>query len=229
MKKVLKWGAVILIVPILLFLLATVLLYTPPVQNWAAKKVAAYASEKTGMDITVGHVSLRFPLDLTIDSLKAIKDNDSIPGMRDTIADVGKLFVDIQLKPLLNKQVEIDALGFRQLKLNTNGFIDDLRIKGNVEHLDVECHGVDLNKSLVNIDAARLDSARLEICLADTVPPDTTKTPVDWKIKVADLQLSRADVTVRMPGDAMAVAAAAAPNLLLDTGYQAGAEQLLEL
>ena len=207
MKKVLKWGAVILLVPILLFLLAAVLLYTPPVQNWAVKKVAAYASEKTGMDITVGHVALRFPLDLTIDSLRAIKDNDSIPGLRDTIADVGKLFVDIQLKPLLDKQVEIDALGFRQLKLNTNGFIDDLRVKGNVESLDVECHGVDLNKSLVNIDAARLDSARLEICLADTVPPDTTETPLDWKIKVADLQLSRADVTVRMPGDTMAVAA----------------------
>lgn len=219
MKKVLKWGAVILLTPILLFLIAAVLLYTPPVQNWAVKKVAAYASEKTGMDISVGHVSLKFPLDLAIDDFKAIKDNDSIPGLRDTIVDVSKLYVDIQLKPLFDKQVEIDALGFRQLKLNTNGFIDDIRVKGNVEYLDLNCHGVDLKESLVNIDAAKLDSAKLEICLADTVPPDTT--PGKWKVKVKDLQLSRADVTVRMPGDAMRAAAyvgdAKATDAYLDT------------
>ena len=219
MKKIFKWGAILLLTPILLFVIAAVLLYTPPVQNWAVKKVAAYASEKTGMDISVGHVSLKFPLDLAIDDFKAIKDNDSIPGLRDTIADVAKLYVDIQLKPLFDKQVEIDALGFRQLKLNTNGFIDDIRVKGNVEYLDLKCHGVDLNKSLVNLDAAKLDSAKLEICLADTVPPDTT--PGKWKVRVGELQLSRVDVNVRMPGDAVRAAAyvgeAKATDAFLDT------------
>ena len=219
MKKVLKWGVILLLTPILLFLIASVLLYTPPVQNWAAKKVAAYASEKTGMDISVGHVSLKFPLDLAIDDFKAIKDNDSIPDLRDTIADVSKLYVNIQLKPLFDKQVEIDALGFRQLKLNTNGFIEDLRVKGNVEYLDLKCHGVDLNKSLVNLDAAKLDSARLEICLGDSVPPDTT--PGKWKVKVGELQLSKVDVKIRMPGDTMRVAAyvgdAKANDAFIDT------------
>ena len=88
MKKTLKWLAILLVTPILLFLLLTLLLYLPPVQNWVVDKVAAYASEQMGMDISVGHVSLRFPLDLTMDDVRVIKDNDSIPGLRDTIADV---------------------------------------------------------------------------------------------------------------------------------------------
>ncbi len=207
MKKVLKWVAILILIPIFLFLLITFLLYLPPVQNWAAGKVAAYASEKTGMDISVGHVSLSFPLDLKIDDFKMIKDNDSIPGLRDTIADVGQLVVDVQLKPLFRKQVEIDALDLQRVKLNTNGFIDDLRIKGNVEHLAVECHGVDLEKSIVNLNTAKLDSAKLEICLGDSVPPDTTSEPLDWKIKVQELNMARADITVRMPGDSMKIGA----------------------
>lgn len=207
MKKVMKWVAVICLTPVLLILLLMVLLYLPPVQNWAVKKVANYASEKTGMDISVGHVSLKFPLDLAIDDLKAIKDNDSIPGLRDTIADVKTLYVDVQLKPLFHKQVEIDALGFRNLKLNTNGFIDDIRIKGNVEYLDLNCHGADLNKGLADVQKVKLDSANLEICLADTVPPDTTKTETNWKINVADAALARTRVKVRLPGDTMQVEA----------------------
>ena len=207
MKKVLKWVAIIVLVPIVLFLLLFVLLYLPPVQNWAVKKAAAYASEQTGMDISVGHVALRFPLNLTLEEVKAIKDNDSIPGLRDTIADVGRVHVDVQWKPLLKKNVEIDALSLEKVKLNTNGFIPDVRVKGNVESLDLECHGVDLKNSLANIDKARLDSARLEICLSDTVPPDTTETENDWRIRLQQLQLSRADVSVRMPGDTMQVQA----------------------
>ena len=64
--------------PILLFMILTALLYLPPVQNWAVKKVASIASEKTGMTITVGHVNLAFPLDLGVDDFMAIKANDTM-------------------------------------------------------------------------------------------------------------------------------------------------------
>ena len=50
MKKVIKWIGIAVLIPILLCLLLAVLIYLPPVQNWAVKKVAAIASEKTGME-----------------------------------------------------------------------------------------------------------------------------------------------------------------------------------
>ena len=49
MKKYAKWVSVLILTPFLLILLLTVLLYLPPVQNWAVKQVAYYASESTGM------------------------------------------------------------------------------------------------------------------------------------------------------------------------------------
>ena len=91
MKKHLKWIGIAVLTPILLFVILAALLYFPPIQNWAVQKVVAIASEKTGMEITVEHVSLEFPLDLGIDGFKAIKQNDSIPHLKDTIADVKKL------------------------------------------------------------------------------------------------------------------------------------------
>ena len=62
MKKAFWWILGILLSPVLLFVVLAVLLYLPPVQNWAVDKVAEIASEKTGMHISVGHVNLAFPL-----------------------------------------------------------------------------------------------------------------------------------------------------------------------
>ena len=100
MKKVLKWIGIAVLIPILLFMILAVLIYLPPVQNWAVKKVAAIASEKTGMEITVEHVNLEFPLDLGIEGFRAIKQNDSLPQIKDTLADVRKMVVDVRLLPL---------------------------------------------------------------------------------------------------------------------------------
>ena len=94
----------VVMTPLVLFVTLAVLLYLPPVQNWAVKQVAAYASEKTGMDISVGHVSLVFPLDLCIDHFRMIQPNDSLPQVKDTIADVQRLVVSVQLMPLFSQQ-----------------------------------------------------------------------------------------------------------------------------
>ena len=72
LKTTIKWGGVALAAPFVLFIILSVLLYVPPVQNWAVKTVAGYASEKTGKQIAVEHVCLSFPLDLSIDGFKTI-------------------------------------------------------------------------------------------------------------------------------------------------------------
>lgn len=72
-KKALKWVGIALLSPILLFLLLTILLYIPPIQNWAVKKLAAYASEQTGMQITIQHVDIGFPLDIGADGVLVVQ------------------------------------------------------------------------------------------------------------------------------------------------------------
>lgn len=206
MKKLLKWLSVIVLTPILLFIILVILLYIPPIQNWVAQKVAAYASEETGMDISVGHVSLKFPLDLTVDDFLMIKP-DSVTGVRDTIADVGQLVASVQFMPLLKGKVEVDALEFNRLKLYTNGFIASTRIKGELDRLYVESHGIDLKNDSVFVNTAQLENARLNVELSDTVPPDTTESDNRWRIALGELKISKSQVTIHMPGDTLQLSA----------------------
>ena len=197
MKKVIKWIGIAVLIPILLCLLLAVLIYLPPVQNWAVKKVAAIASEKTGMEITVGHVSLAFPLDLQLDDFKAIKQNDSLPQVRDTIADVHRLVADVRLLPLFRSQVVIDELSF--------GFISDLRIKGELEELWLSSKGIDLDKETVEVNGARLQEAHLDIALSDTAATDTTPSTLKWRINADSLTISKTDFKLHLPGDTLNV------------------------
>ena len=204
MKKALKWMAIAVLTPILLFFILAALLYLPPVQNWAAKKVAAIASEKTGMEITVGHVNLEWPLDLGIDDFRMLHPNDSLPNVTDTIADVGHLTADIQLWPLLKKRVIINELSLQEAKLNTNGFISDLRIKGQMKELWLSSKGIDLDKETAEVNGARLADANLDIQLSDTAAVDTT-SDVKWIINADSLSIHQTRLTLHMPGDTLNV------------------------
>ena len=95
MKKALWWIMGILLSPILLFLILTVLIYLPPVQNWVVDKVAQVASEKTGLTITIDHVNLSFPLDLGVDGMQVVQI-DSVTGRPDTLMRVDRTVVDRQ-------------------------------------------------------------------------------------------------------------------------------------
>ena len=203
MKKHLKWIGIAVLTPILLFVILAALLYFPPIQNWAVQKVVAIASEKTGMEITVEHVSLEFPLDLGIDGFKAIKQNDSIPHLKDTIADVKKLVADVRLLPLLKKRVVIDELSLHQAKINTNGFISDLRIKGELDELWLASNGIDLDKETAEVNGARLTDARLDIALSDTAAVDTTASTFKWIFNADSLSLHKSELTLHLPGDTL--------------------------
>lgn len=203
MKRFLKWVGVTAAVPVALASICAALLYFPPFQNWAANKVASYASEKTGMEISVDKVRLEFPLKLGVEGVKVIKQNDSIPQQKDTVADIKKVVADVKMLPLFKKKVEIDQLDFHDAKINTTDFIDDTRVKGTIGKLSVKSHGIDLNTNEIRIDDAQIADAKVDVALSDTVPDDTTKTEVPWKIKVDNLNIERSDVQVTLPGDSL--------------------------
>ena len=199
-KKRLLWATGLTLSPVALVLLLGGLLYLPPVQNWAVDRVAAIASDKTGMDISVGTVRLEWPLDLGIDGFLAVNEGD-------TLADVGHLSVGVQLRPLLGKRVVVNELALREAKLNTNGFISDLRIKGHVGELWLRSDGIDLDEETVVVNGARLSDANLDIALSDTAAVDTTTSEVNWRINADSLCISRTAVALHLPGDTLNIQA----------------------
>ena len=221
MKKIFWWILIILLSPVLLFVVLTVLLYLPPVQNWAVDKVAAIASEKTGMDITVGHVNLSFPLDLSIDEFRVKKSQQPA----DTIADVERMIVDVQLWPLLESKVIINELEVTNTSLNTLDLVDAAQVKGRFSRLFMASKGIDLDKQTVELNGSRLEDAFFDIQMADSIPEDTTTSePTLWKIYVDSITVDRSDVVFHMPGDTMSVNAhmgnLTAREALIDLGTQ---------
>ena len=200
MKKIIGWTVALLLTPILLILIMAVLLYLPPVQNWAVDKVAAIVSEKTGMTVSVGYVKLEWPLNLGLDDFLMVHEGD-------TLADVGHLTANVKLKPLLKKRLVINELSLVNSKLNTNGFISDLRVKGRVGELWLQSKGIDLDRETAEVNGARLHDADLDIQLSDTAAVDTTESTLRWRINADALTISRTAVAVHMPGDSTHVSA----------------------
>lgn len=208
---------ILVLVPVVLFVIIIALLYYPPFQNWAVKQVASYASDATGMEITVERVGLDFPLNLELEGVKALRQNDSIPTTMDTVADVKNTIVHVQLWPLLRSQVEVDVLELQSAKINTVDFIGAAQVKGTAGKLSLASHGINLSGQSVHLNSVELHDANLDVQLSDTVPEDTTKTETLWKIALDKAQVMRTNVTVHMPGDTLQVQV-----YLGDTGVKGG-------
>ncbi len=180
-KKILKWTGIALLSPVVLFVLLVVLLYIPPIQNWAVKKVAEYASEKTGMQITIQHVDIGFPLDIGADGVLIIQEGD-------TVADIRRLVADVKFWPLLGSRIELEQLELNKAKINTREFIEDMGIKGRFDQLAFHTtpEGIDLKTEILQMHNARLKNADLTIMLSDTAVIDTTDI-IQWKIKFDQL------------------------------------------
>lgn len=213
MKRAIKWIFVILLTPIILIVLLAVSLYLPPVQNWAVDKVAEYASEETGYDISVDHVCLVWPLNLGVDGVLVVKPNDvhsklkkaqSQPG--DTIVGIEHLVADVKLWPLFDSQVQIDEFKLQGVKLNTTDFIPQAIVKGLLKELTLQSHSIHLDKELARLDDVFFANAILDIALQDTVVEDTTTSePLKWQINLDRLRGQNSHVTLHMPGDTLQI------------------------
>lgn len=201
MKKIFLWIGAILLTPVLLFVILTVLLYLPPVQQWAVGKATAYASRETGMDISVGRIKLVFPLDLGVDDILVTQPSDSLPQRRDTIADISRVVVDVRLWPLFSGNVVVDELEISRAAINTVGLVPSAHVRGTLGRLAMRSRGIDLGRGTVNIDDAELSDARVMVALNDTVAEDTTTSAALWKIVADRVTIERTDLVLLTPGD----------------------------
>ena len=210
MKKTLRWILGILLTPVLLFLILIALLYLPPVQNFVVHRVADYMSETTGATVSVGRVSLRFPLDLSINEVLFIQPNDSLPQVRDTIADVRNIVADVKLWPLMSGKVIVEDFEINNAKVNTAQFIPSARIRGSVGQLKAECiadlapdANTETHDMIVKLATVSLRKSRLDVALSDTVPPDTSSAPVNCLVSVKAVDITDTGVTLHMPNDTL--------------------------
>ena len=226
MKKALKWLGITVATPIALFLLLAILLYIPPVQNFAVHQVANYLSGNLGMDVRIDKVRLAFPLDLAVHHMTAVEKGD-------TLLNADRLRLNVKLMPLFEGRADVDGFELYGLVIDTKSYISDTRIKGHAGQLTAAAHGVDWEKELVNLDHARLHDADIYVTLSDTAKKDTTESKAKWNIAVKKVDIERSKVHLQMPGDSMRIYAnlgrAALRGGAFDTGRNYYAVKALRL
>ncbi len=207
-KTVLKIALLIVLLPVAIVVLLAVLLYVPPVQNWAVKQVASRLSEETGKQISVGHVALTFPLDLSIEDFLMTQRSGSAPHPVDTIADARRLTLSVQLLPLFRSEAKVDRLYLGDVRVNTYSFISNTQIVASIGSLDLHSRSINWKSELALIDEAAISNSKITILLSDTAREDTTKSENHWNIDLSRLKLSNTAFALHLPGDSMSVEAA---------------------
>ncbi len=202
----------VVLTPLLLLLLISFLIYLPPVQRWAVDQASAWLSEETGMDVSVGSVSLKCPLDLYMGDMLAVAHDTTATGVvtNDTVLDARALDVSVRFWPLLKGQVEVDKVELTEVKVNTRDLIDAALIRGKIGHASLDAHSVDLKEGLARVNNVRLKDADLYVALADSVPPDTTESePALWRVALDNVEADnvRARVLLSPQKDSVMVGA----------------------
>ena len=202
-RKWIKWVSWVILTPILLFVVLMILLYVPPVQNFLRKQATAYASQATGMQINVGRIDLRFPLNLLVRDVEVIQ----VP---DTLLTLASLNVHVQAMPLFKGKIEVDDITIQRVAVNSANLIEGMQIRGVLGRFFLESHGVDLANEAAVINRAELSDTHIGLILADTTTtekPDTASAPVNWKVNLHALNLKNVSFSMQLPADSMRMAA----------------------
>ncbi|MFA6745953.1 MAG: AsmA family protein, partial [Bacteroides graminisolvens] len=132
-RKWIKRTAIIILAPILLFVVLMLSLYIPPVQNLLRKELTRYASQATGMQISMRRIDLRFPFNLQLSDVGVIQH-------KDTLLSMGSLNVRIQVLPLFRGEVEVDDLTLRSTSFNSAHLIKGMQLQGVLGTFSLRSH-----------------------------------------------------------------------------------------
>lgn len=202
MKIWIKWIAIICLIPVVLVLLLSILLYIPPFQNFVVKEVAKKAAAATGMQIQVEHVRLSFPLNLTVRNVQVV----SAP---DTLLTLGSLTVGVRLLPLLKKDVQVDAIEVKQVRMNTGPLLEGMEIKGVLGEFHAKADHINLATREAELDGVDLSDTAITLFMTDTTEKKDTaaSTPVNWLFDIHKIDLKKVAFALQMPADSLRLSA----------------------
>ena len=155
---------------------------------------ATYSEFSGGMNISVGRISLSFPLNLVVTNVDAASPHN------DTLLSVRRLQVNVQLLPLLKKQVEVDGISLQGATVNSNDLIHGMKLNGTLGELFISSHGVALDPETAIVNKVLLKDTDLSLCLNDTAAADTAASDTTyWKIILQDIDLQNVSFALDMP------------------------------
>lgn len=179
---------------VVIILLIPTLLYLPPVQSAVCGFAEKWVADNTGMRVSVGGFSLKFPLKLSAHDVVLWEAEG------DTILDAGSIETNVAFVPLLSKRVDIEYFRLKNTAVNYRSADSAMHARVRVGALTLDAGNVAMNNSVVRIKDVTLDNADVEFfyhILPDTAAVDTTS--IDWAILVDNISLNNVACRVYMP------------------------------
>ena len=200
-SNILRYALMTIGTLLVILLVLPALLYVPVVQD-AAKDVACnYARTHLDIDITVGQVRLKFPLDLNLDSVTVV---DTSAGSRDTMAVVNGFSGGIEVLPLLRGEFSLGTVKLLGGYYHMTSADSSMLLKAWVDRAVLKGTDLTMKTHVLNLVDGDLNGGRISLTQypwkkkiePDTAAADTASTP--WRVNVLRVTLRNISYTMRM-------------------------------
>lgn len=190
--KIASWTIGIVI---LLIMLLPVAMYIPWVQNKAKDIACSYVKNKTGMDLSVGKILIKFPLDISLDDVKLLDENG------DTMVVAKNFTGSVAVRPLLDKRFKIDGAELTEGKYRLVSKDSSMLLSADVKHCKLTGADVDLDNNEIKVLDGALTGGKVHLTMfpyKKVQEQDTTKGSTPWLIQAKHLTLNDVDYTMEM-------------------------------
>ncbi|MCM1368747.1 MAG: translocation/assembly module TamB domain-containing protein [Candidatus Amulumruptor caecigallinarius] len=157
---------------IIVLLLLPMLLYLPPVQDFAVKVATKQLEKSTGMKVSIGSFRLGFPLDVKLSDVTVLEASG------DTMVRARELVADVKLLPLLNLDVKLEKLRLSDGYYMMTSADSSMVIKVDAGFLEADDKSsMDIRNSRLVLNKTLLRNGRLSLYMnvwkKKPTPPDT--------------------------------------------------------
>lgn len=189
----------IILFPILLILLVMGLLYVPSIQDRMVRFASEKLSEQLGMQVTIGEVRLKFPLSLSVSNLDILRTE------RDTLAHLGRLEIELSLRPLLSKEVVLPGALARDLSLYLTDSLGLSTTRLDLVEAKLQETTVSLEEQLVNLSLLETTGGYIHYYSIDTIAKPEEEDTLRWRIFADQIHLRNTSIEVDMPIDSLQI------------------------
>lgn len=180
---------------VVFILLVPFLLYIPPVQDFLVKTATGIVKDKTGFDVGIEQLRLKFPVNLALQGVSVVEaSGDTMLLAREAVADVRML-------PLLSLDMQINRLRlkdafYRMLSADSSML---LTLRAGLLEVDDKSNA-NFDSSKISLNEAYIRDADIHVGMdvwkQTPTPEDTTATP--FVISLAKLNVENINFTMSM-------------------------------
>lgn len=146
------------------------------------------------MDLSVGRILIKFPLDVSLDDVQLLDQNG------DTMVVAKNFTAGVAVKPLFDKKIDIDGAELTEGKYRMVSEDSSMVLRADVKHCKFTGADIDLENNKINVLDGELTGGKVHLSMfpyKKIEEPDSTKSD-PWHINAKHLVLNDVDYTMEM-------------------------------